>query len=176
MSPEEIISKPQTLIDKYINLTRSEAWRIQRSQILNELKVIRPIRNTAFVNPRRAYVEINKELETSTNVKKVLVAEIFPDETTPLIFTAWNVSDDHDVVRDLVINTHPDLSGKTRISGEVVILKDASRFFLCDPIMLSTNDTRLPTQKNYLEVAEILLDQGYIPVDAEFNILPITSS
>jgi hypothetical protein len=171
MSLENDQERVQKAMEKYSN------WEERRTEVLEELKEFRNIRRFYHSqNNPGAYVTLNIFLKDSEVLKTVRAAELFPDEPNPRFFVAWSVSDDHTDVRKLETTIDPSLDRKVRISGEVIVLKDETKFFLCDPIQLKTGATELSTGKNYLEVSNILLDRGYIPVDAEFRILPIDNT
>jgi hypothetical protein len=145
-----------------------------RMSILMEIRGIQRIRSNFRINNRSR--DIKKKLHESKNLQTILAAELFPDEApNPQFFAARWVGGVHDDVRTRVEEEFPDLARKPRISGELIILKDKTKFFMCDPISLCNGITQLPTMKNYIEVAEILLAKGFIPTDAEFNIIPTSS-
>lgn len=83
------------------------------------------------------------------------------------------------IVSDNELDTHDDLHQKhpskdIRISGKVVNDNSNLSYFVLDAISLSNNITKVPTKKSYTEVANLLLQNDYIPVDSMFEIVPIS--
>lgn len=104
---------------------------------------------------------------TGSIIKSVFAAEVYPDRNPPEIIISGDELDIHD---DLHAK-YP--SGDTRISGKVVIETTGLSYFMLDPISLAYNITRVPTTASCTEVANLLLQNGYIPVDSEFEIIPV---
>jgi hypothetical protein len=148
-------------------------WEEQRPQILKDFQEVMSIRKRLALRDLRIVARrISDVLVDKSDIAIISAAILYPDMENPKLVEAHNMCDNHSDVRKIYL----DLDNESMIFGERVILKnEVCPLFVCDSIMLSKNAIELPTRRNYIEVANILLDLGYIPVDAEFSILPITS-
>ena len=149
----------------YHNLVRDKGtWRKTRRTLSNELA------RTKGRRPQREF-ESEDELRSDLHrilANKILAAEIYPDRNPPQIIVAESEVELHSDMR-AKLKTTP---RERRFSGEVVILGPAT-FFSLDAVDLSSDDLTAPTETPLDQVTDFLLSEGYIPVDANFELIPL---
>lgn len=113
--------------------------------------------------------DLHYRLKGREVVSKTLAAELFLDRVPPEIIIAKSELELHDHLRERNPSQEP------RLSGEIVYSVDnGPKFFLLDKFMINGIGGRDPAMLAEAgKAAEFLLEQGYVPVDAEFIILPL---
>jgi len=112
--------------------------------------------------------ELYANLTKRELASKIYSAELFPDREEPKIIKAESEFITHDQLRE----SHP--SSETRLSGEVVFtgFEDEMKFFMFDAF--TRGGVRSQGKATINDVVEYLLGEGYIPVDALFEAIPIS--
>lgn len=131
-------------------------------------QAIHVVRGSRAVLKDEAIVqELKSKLMFSDFIDKVYASEIFPDRNPPEIVIAESMTENHDDIRDRNPSTEP------RLSGEVIHARHL-KFFMLDALFVSENIISTPTKSTAGEIAKILLDKNFIPVDANFDFIPLS--
>ena len=108
--------------------------------------------------------EFNERLKNRIIVDKVLAAELFPLDDKPSIVIAETELETHEDIRER------NVSSEKRLSGEVVTVGEYN-YFMVDAFLRTEGPTSLSSELSINEVADMLLEKGYIPVNANFEII-----
>ncbi len=99
-------------------------------------------------------------------IKRLLAAGLVVDNGSLKIVTTDSEADDHEQLWKKQSTTDK------RVSGKIIEDKSGLNFFLLDPISLEHELTRFSIETDLKKVAEYLIQQGFIPVDSHFQIIP----
>ncbi len=151
--------------DFHAGLLRDEsdefsAWNILKEQLLMEVYRTRGVRLTS-----KDEAQFKKMMSKRTFVTQVRASELFPDRNPPEIIKARSEVEVHNDLRARFPSQEP------RLSGEIVE-SEVGNFFLFDTFFVKLGKPIVPTQASFAEIISFVLDQGLIPVDAGFNIIP----
>lgn len=115
--------------------------------------------------PRKTILESLGPFMDESSVLSVFAAEIFPDRNPPAIVISDNEADIHDELRAKYPSNEP------RISAEVIHAIADTQFIRLDPISLRSNLVDVPTKAPLEKIVRLISENGYIPVDANFEII-----